>query len=123
MSANFGIFKINVINIKYCNHYYYYYYHYYYFYLNQILTMSVALKSSLLTVSPGDSTQDQGSPEAGLGAWQVRKMQKRTRPIFSHLDQTRLDNWPKREFFLVQPRQPWKSRVGNGPILPSRVAI
>ena len=54
--------------------------------------MSVALKSSLLTVSPGDSTQDQGSPEAGLGAWQVRKMQKRTRPIFSHLDQMRLVN-------------------------------
>ena len=113
MSANFGIFEINFINIIIC--------HYYYYYLNGILTKLVALKSSLLTVSPRDSPQDQGSPRAGLGAWQVRKMQKRRRPIFSHLDQTRLDNWPKREFFLVQPRQPWKSRVGNRPILPSRV--
>ena len=31
--------------------------------------MSVALISSLLTMSPGDSPQDQGSPKAGLGAW------------------------------------------------------
>ena len=82
--------------------------------------MSVALKSLLLTMRPGDSPQDQGGRPVGLGAWQVRKMQKRTRPIFSHLDQTRLANWPKRTLFLVQPRQPLKSRVGNGPILPVR---
>ena len=73
------------------------------------LTMSVALKSSLLTMRPEDSPQDQGSRPAGLGAWEVGKMQKRTRPIFSHLDQTRLAKWPKRTLFLVQPRQPWKS--------------
>ena len=84
------------------------------------LTMSVALKSSLLTMRPGDSPQDQGSRPAGLGAWQVGKMQKRTGPIFSHLDQTRLAKWPKRTLFLAQPRQPWKSWVGNGLILPAR---
>ena len=38
--------------------------------------MSFALKSSLLTVSPGDSSPDQGSPEAGLGAWQDEKCKK-----------------------------------------------
>ena len=100
MSANFGIFEINFINII--------IYHYYYYYLNQILTILVALKSSLLTLRPGGSPQDQ-----------VRKNQKRTRPISSHLDQTRLDNWPKRTVFLVQLRQPWKSRLVNGPILPT----
>ena len=73
------------------------------------LTMSVALKSSLLTMRPGDSPQDEGSRPAGLEAWQVGKMQKRTGPIFSHLDQTRLAKWPKRTLFLAQPRQPWKS--------------
>ena len=81
--------------------------------------MSVASKSSQLTVRPGDSPQDWGIPPAGLGAWQVRKMQIKTRPIFlTKQAKKRLANWPKRELFLVQPRQPWKSQVANGPILP-----
>ena len=68
MSANFGIFEINFISII--------VYHYYYYYLNQILTMLVALKSSLLTLRPGGSPQDQGSPVAGLGVGRSEKNKK-----------------------------------------------
>ena len=68
MSANFGIFEINFINII--------IYHYYYYYLNQILTILVALKFSLLTLRPGGSPQDQGSPVAGLGFGRSEKTKK-----------------------------------------------
>ena len=50
--------------------------------------MSVALKSLQLTVRPGDSPQDWGIPPAGLGAWQVRKMQIRV--LFKTTDQVKI---------------------------------
>lgn len=76
--------------------------------------MSVAFKSSQLTVRPGDSITSGGGSRTGGLAGQ-KNANKNEANI---LDQTRLANWPKRELFLVQPRQPWKPQVANGPILP-----
>ena len=82
--------------------------------------MSVALKSSQLTVRPGDSPQDWGIPPSRTGGLAGQKNANKNEANI--LDQTRLANWPKRELFLVQPRQPWKSQVANGPILPVGIA-
>ena len=75
--------------------------------------MSVALKSLQLTVKPGDSPQDWGIPPAGLGAWQVRKMQIKTRPIFL----TKQD-WPigqKENCFLCNQGSPGNPKWLMGP--------
>ena len=81
--------------------------------------MSVALKSLQLTVKPGDSPQDWvGDSLSRTGGLAGQKNANKNEANI--LDQTRLANWSKRELFLVQPRQPWKSQVANGPILPVR---
>ena len=79
--------------------------------------MSVAFKSSQLTVTPGDSiTSRLGDSPSRTGGLAGQKNANKNEANI--LDQTRLANWPKRELFLVQPRQPWKPQVANGPILP-----
>lgn len=81
--------------------------------------MSVALKSSQLTVRPSETrgfTSRLGDSPSRTGGLAGQKNANKNEANI--LDQTRLANWPKRELFLVQPRQPWKSQVANGPILP-----
>ena len=58
--------------------------------------------------------------------WKAIKMQKRMKPIFSHLYRTRLVNngfatWPKRELLPVGPTWENLSQIDR-PILPTQVA-
>ena len=107
MSANFGIFEINFINIIIC--------HYYYYYLNGILTKFVALKSSLLTVSPRDSPQDQGSPKAGLGLGRSEKCKKEQGQYSAILIKRDWTIGQKENFFLCNQGSPGNPEWVMGP--------